>query len=230
MPSEIAIELNSIGVPPASRTPSLTASARSRRWKLHGIASIQVLAMPTVGRRSAVVVEADALHVGARVRRGRGRRRRPPSGAGKVAHAAACHPPWRATRRSRIRSRLAWPGSTWRPGTCMFATEISSPLAGAQRHPLREDVVRVREPLRRLRLGAVREAHAVLVQELAGARVEREDRPVRVQQVSITAVALDPVDRDEAELRSTSAYSSSETTERRSSRARASARRSRPGS
>ena len=51
IPSEIAIELNSIGVPPASRTPSLTASARSRRWKLHGIASIQVLAMPTVGRR-----------------------------------------------------------------------------------------------------------------------------------------------------------------------------------
>ena len=53
MPSEIAIELNSIGVPPASRTPSLTASARSRRWKLHGIASIHVFAMPTVGRRSA---------------------------------------------------------------------------------------------------------------------------------------------------------------------------------
>ena len=53
IPSEIAIELNSIGVPPASRTPSLTASASSRRWKLQGIASIQVLAIPTVGRRSA---------------------------------------------------------------------------------------------------------------------------------------------------------------------------------
>ena len=53
IPSEIATVLNSIGVPPASRTPSLTASASSRRWKLHGIASIQVLAIPTVGRRSA---------------------------------------------------------------------------------------------------------------------------------------------------------------------------------
>ncbi len=51
IPSEIAIELNSSGVPPAARTPSLTCSARPRRWKLQGIASIQVLAMPTVGRR-----------------------------------------------------------------------------------------------------------------------------------------------------------------------------------
>ena len=31
IPSEIAIELNSIGVPPAARTPSLTCSARPRR-------------------------------------------------------------------------------------------------------------------------------------------------------------------------------------------------------
>ena len=49
IPSEIAIELNSIGVPPAARTPSLTCSASPRRWKLQGIASIQVLAIPTVG-------------------------------------------------------------------------------------------------------------------------------------------------------------------------------------
>ena len=53
MPSETATVLNSIGVPPAARTPSLTFSARRRRWKLHGITSVQVLAMPTIGRDSA---------------------------------------------------------------------------------------------------------------------------------------------------------------------------------
>ena len=49
MPSETAIVLNSTGVPPASRTPSFTRSARSRRWMLHGITSIQVFATPTSG-------------------------------------------------------------------------------------------------------------------------------------------------------------------------------------
>ena len=32
MPSEIETVLNSIGVPPAARMPSLTCTARSRRW------------------------------------------------------------------------------------------------------------------------------------------------------------------------------------------------------
>ena len=50
IPSDTAIVLNSIGVPPAARTPSLTRSASRRRWKLHGIVSVQVLAMPTMGR------------------------------------------------------------------------------------------------------------------------------------------------------------------------------------
>ncbi len=53
MPSETATVLNSIGVPPAALTPSLTFSARRRRWKLHGITSVQVLAMPTIGRERA---------------------------------------------------------------------------------------------------------------------------------------------------------------------------------
>ena len=53
IPSEIATVLNSIGVAPAARTPSLTFSARRRRWKLHGIVSVQVLATPTIGRLSA---------------------------------------------------------------------------------------------------------------------------------------------------------------------------------
>ena len=49
MPSEIAIVLSSIGVPPASRIPSLTFAPSARRWKLHGIVSIHVLATPTIG-------------------------------------------------------------------------------------------------------------------------------------------------------------------------------------
>ena len=50
MPSDTAMVLNSIGVPPAARTPSLTFSARRRRWKLQGIASVQVFATPMIGR------------------------------------------------------------------------------------------------------------------------------------------------------------------------------------
>ena len=50
MPSLIAIVLNSIGVPPASRTPRFTCSASARSVKLHGMVSVQVLAMPTMGR------------------------------------------------------------------------------------------------------------------------------------------------------------------------------------
>ena len=53
MPSLMATVLNSIGVPPAARTPSLTFAASSRRLKLHGIVSIQVLAMPMIGLRRA---------------------------------------------------------------------------------------------------------------------------------------------------------------------------------
>jgi hypothetical protein len=49
IPSEIAIVLNSIGVPPASRMPSLTLAASARRWKLHGIVSIHVEATPMIG-------------------------------------------------------------------------------------------------------------------------------------------------------------------------------------
>ena len=53
MPSEIATVLNSIGVPPASRMPSLTSAASARRSKLHGIVSIQVEATPMIGLDSA---------------------------------------------------------------------------------------------------------------------------------------------------------------------------------
>ena len=50
IPSETAIVLNSIGVPPAARMPSFTFSASRRRWKLHGIVSVQVFATPMIGR------------------------------------------------------------------------------------------------------------------------------------------------------------------------------------
>ena len=53
MPSEIAMVLSSIGVPPAARMPSFTRAARARRWKLQGIVSIQVEATPISGLASA---------------------------------------------------------------------------------------------------------------------------------------------------------------------------------
>ena len=53
MPSEIATVLSSIGVPPASRMPSLTFAASARRWKVHGIVSIHVEATPMIGLESA---------------------------------------------------------------------------------------------------------------------------------------------------------------------------------
>src|SRR6266581_474182 len=52
-PSETAIVLNSTGVPPASTMPRRTCRASSRWFQLHGIVSIQLVAMPTSGRASA---------------------------------------------------------------------------------------------------------------------------------------------------------------------------------
>ena len=49
MPSEIDTVLNSIGVPPAARTPAFTCTASSRRCRLQGPISIQVLATPMSG-------------------------------------------------------------------------------------------------------------------------------------------------------------------------------------
>src|SRR5262249_31546260 len=54
IPSEMETVLNSIGVPPASRIPSFTHDARSRRCRLHGPISIQVFAIPTIGFASAL--------------------------------------------------------------------------------------------------------------------------------------------------------------------------------
>ena len=52
-PSETEIVLNSIGVPPAARMPSLTLAASNRWFQLHGIVSIHMLATPTSVRASA---------------------------------------------------------------------------------------------------------------------------------------------------------------------------------
>jgi len=61
IPSDTATVLNSIGVPPASLIPALTAAATSRRWMLHGITSIQVFATPTKGRDRSSSLNPTAL-------------------------------------------------------------------------------------------------------------------------------------------------------------------------
>src|SRR5579862_3220304 len=62
-PSEIAMVLNSMGVPPASRIPSLTLADNRRRWKLHGMVSIQVLATPINGLRRSESLKPIALNM-----------------------------------------------------------------------------------------------------------------------------------------------------------------------
>ena len=62
-PSLTAIVLNSIGVPPAARMPSLTNSA-SRRWlMLQGIVSIQVVPTPISGLARSSSVKPIALSI-----------------------------------------------------------------------------------------------------------------------------------------------------------------------
>ena len=72
MPSEIETVLNSIGVPPAARTPSFTSAASVRRWRLHGPISIHVLATPMSGfLRSASEKPARFQHGAGRRAAGR---------------------------------------------------------------------------------------------------------------------------------------------------------------
>ena len=58
--------LNSIGVPPASRIPRLTCTARSRWFRLHGIVSIHVVPTPTIGFARSSSVKPGALEHRAR--------------------------------------------------------------------------------------------------------------------------------------------------------------------
>src|SRR6267142_1811483 len=82
MPSEIETVLNSIGVPPALRTPSFTDAAISRRWKLQGPISVQVLAIPTIGLASASRPNPDARSIA-----------RAPARLGPSVIAPLCHLP-----------------------------------------------------------------------------------------------------------------------------------------
>ena len=62
-PSETATVLNSIGVPPASRTPRFTWIARSRWLRLHGMVSIHVVPTPTIGLARSSSVKPVAFSI-----------------------------------------------------------------------------------------------------------------------------------------------------------------------
>ena len=61
MPSVTETVLNSIGVPPAARTPSFTFSASFWWFQLQGVISIQQWATPTSGRARSWSVKPTAL-------------------------------------------------------------------------------------------------------------------------------------------------------------------------
>ena len=268
MPSEIAMVLNSIGVPPAARMPSLTFSASARRWKLHGIVSIQVLATPMIGLRERLVVVADALELGARRPRGPGRRRttrvvlgsslrrgssrswpvpsdggRRSVGGGRRACGARRARGARAPTGRGARGRAgACCGSSWRPGRCMLASAIrrrSSPLSAIHLASTSSESGSRVEPYGPRLVG---ELDAVLVQQPARLRQVGHDRLVRVDEVGVAVrragrararLAVGPDSPPHTRMKPRSRYiahSSSLTHERSSSRARCSARRSRPGS
>jgi hypothetical protein len=52
-----------MGVPPAARTPSFTFAASSRKWKLQGMVSIQVFAIPTMGFAKSASVKPIAFNM-----------------------------------------------------------------------------------------------------------------------------------------------------------------------
>src|SRR3954466_13229528 len=61
-------------------------------------------------------------------------------------------------------------------------------LVGTERHPLGEDGVGVREPLPRLGIGSIAEAHAVLAEQLPAGGVVSDQGPMRVDQVAVLGV------------------------------------------
>src|SRR5262249_54027753 len=113
MPSLIAMVLNSIGVPPASRTPRFTCSARRRRLKLHGIVSVHELAMPTIGRARSASPKPIAFRydrAGARSRPSRRTRLRWRGSDGMGAHGNAARRGRPVSRESRRRPPA---GAAW---------------------------------------------------------------------------------------------------------------------
>ena len=139
MPSEIAIVLSSIGVPPAARMPSLTLAASTRLLKLHGIVSIHEWATPDDRLGQVLGGVADPVQIGARGGTlgalGEGARAVLDVKRLRCAHSAGTLPARRGARlresaRSRsqharrARSRLALATRIWRPGRCMLACSI----------------------------------------------------------------------------------------------------------
>src|SRR5713101_3104440 len=61
IPSVTVMLLNSMGVPPAARIPSLTFSASARWFALQGVISIQQWATPTSGRARSASLKPTAL-------------------------------------------------------------------------------------------------------------------------------------------------------------------------
>ncbi len=251
MPSEIATVLNSIGVPPAARTPVLDLLGEAAQVEVarHRLG-------PGVGDADdrplqRVVVEADALQVRARRRPVRAVEDDPAAAAEVAAHrgggprasAGRRWPSCGAARRrshsaSRQRSRRTRAGSSWRPTRCMLARRITRSSSEVSAIHLAstssEAGRRWRPPL----AGQVGELDAVLAQQPAAAGDVGDDRLVRVDQVGVggagagavgVAARCLPTTRMKPRSRYI-AHSSALTQERSSSRARCSARRSRPGS
>ena len=63
IPSDTAMVLYSMGVPPAALMPAFTRSDNRRRWKLQGMTSIQVLATPMIGRDKSSSVNPTAFNI-----------------------------------------------------------------------------------------------------------------------------------------------------------------------
>ncbi len=63
MPSDTAMVLYSMGVPPAALMPAFTRSDSRRRWKLQGMTSIQVFATPMIGRDKSSSVNPTAFNI-----------------------------------------------------------------------------------------------------------------------------------------------------------------------
>ena len=128
------------------------------------------------------------------------------------------------------------------PGRCMFAVGDQAPLVAGERHPLGEHVVGVRQPRAAVGPRLVGELDAVLVEQLAGSAAGRRRsacagrsgrRTARRARSSPCARSRRPRQPPHTRMKPRSRYiahSSSLTHERSSSRARCSARRSRPGS
>src|SRR5215210_1980600 len=211
IPSEIAIVLNSIGVPPAARIPSFTLAARARSPKLHGIVSVQVDATPLIGFAIASAskpipwrYERAAARAGpsvswrdwclgsslwpsmtARTLSVRGLGQLPGAGAGAR---GACEPlALPAAQPPEVSLDLARVDLAARQVQVGLGDD--PPLVTLQRHPLREHVVGVGQAWRAVRAGLVREFDAVLVQQPAGLGQVGDDRLVRIDQVGVVDAA-----------------------------------------